>query len=136
MYSIKDVRLIKFKSFFKGKEMLTPYTAKDNVPFNVKRIFFIGNVSKESKRGSHAHIKTSQIFICYSGKISVKCFDGKNTKLFRLKDQSVGLYVPPTIWYDILYQDKKNSLMVITDKKYLINDYIETVGDYLKFKKK
>ena len=34
-------------------------------------------------------------------------FQLNKTKLFRLKDQSVGLYVPPTIWYDILYKDKK-----------------------------
>ena len=60
----------------------------------------------------------------------------KNRKIFKLKDQSLGLYIPPTIWYDILYKGSKNTIMVFTDKKYSISDYIETKKEYLNFIKK
>ena len=63
MFSLKDVYLIKFKTHLKGSEILTDYTSKKNIPFNLKRVFLTGNVSKKSKRGSHAHKKTIQIFI-------------------------------------------------------------------------
>ena len=147
MYSLKDVKLINFETFYKKRrlitlafkptrEILTAYTSNDNVPFNLKRMFLIGNVKKNSLRGSHAHKKTKQIFICFDGTIHVRCFDGKKSKIFKLKDQSLGLFIPPTIWYDILYKGKKNTIMVFTDKKYSISDYIETKIEYLNFIKK
>ena len=79
MFSLKDVYLIKFKTYLKGNELLTDYTSKKNIPFNLKRVFLTGNVSEKSKRGSHAHKRTSQIFICLYGKINIRCFDGKKT---------------------------------------------------------
>jgi len=136
MFSLKDVYLINFKTYFKGNELLNTYTSKDNIPFNLKRVFLTGNVSKKSKRGSHAHKKTSQIFICLDGKINIRCFDGKKTKLFKLKDQTVGIYIPPTIWYDTLYEGLNNSIMVLTNKKYSKNDYIVTKKEYLEFRRK
>ena len=136
MYSLKDVKFINFKTYFKSKELLTAYTSQENVPFNIKRIFLTGNVSKKSKRGSHAHKKTSQIFICLYGRINIRCFDGKKTKLFKLTNQSLGIYIPPTIWYDTLYEGSNNSILVLTDKKYSLKDYILSKTDYLVFRKK
>ena len=49
MFSLKDVYLIKFKTHLKGNELLTDYTSKKNIPFNLKRVFLTGNVSKKSK---------------------------------------------------------------------------------------
>ena len=136
MFSLKDVYLIDFKTYFKESELLTTYTSKDNIPFNLKRVFLTGNVLKKSKRGSHAHKKTSQVFICLYGKINIRCFDGKKTKLFKLKDQSVGIYIPSTIWYDTLYEGLNNSIMVLTNTKYTKSDYILTKNEYLEFRKK
>lgn len=136
MYSLKDVQYINFKTFLKSKELLTAYTSQENVPFNFKRIFLTGNVSKRSKRGSHAHKKTSQIFICLYGRINIRCFDGKKTKLFKLTNQSLGIYIPPTIWYDTLYEGLNNSILVLADKKYSLKDYILSKTDYLVFRKK
>ena len=48
MFSLKDVYLIKFKTHLKGSELLTDYTSKKNIPFNLKRVFLTGNVSKKS----------------------------------------------------------------------------------------
>ena len=136
MYSLKDVQYINFKTFLKSKELLTAYTSHENVPFNLKRIFLTGNVSKRSKRGSHAHKKTSQIFICLYGRINIRCFDGKKTELFKLTNQSLGIYIPPTIWYDTLYEGLNNSIMVLADKKYNLKDYILSKRDYLVFRKR
>ncbi len=136
MYSLKDVKFINFKTYFKSKELLTAYSSQENVPFNIKRIFLTGNVSKKSKRGSHAHKKTSQIFVCLYGRINIRCFDGKKTKLFKLTNQSLGIYIPPTIWYDTLYEGSNNSILVLTDKKYSLKDYILSKTDYLVFRKK
>ena len=136
MYSLKDVYLIDFKTYKKGKELLTAYTSNENVPFNLKRIFLTGKVSKQSQRGSHAHKKTRQIFICLYGKIDIKCFDGKNTKTYKLFDQGLGIYIPPTIWYDTIYKDTNNSIMVLTDKKYDLKDYILDKKEYLIFRNK
>tara|TARA_B100001971_G_C18184794_1_gene534941 strand:+ start:950 stop:1384 length:435 start_codon:yes stop_codon:yes gene_type:complete len=136
MYSLKDVHYINFKTFLKSKELLTAYTSHENVPFNLKRIFLTGNVSKRSKRGSHAHKKTSQIFICLYGMINIRCFDGKKTELFKLTNQSLGIYIPPTIWYDTLYEGLNNSIMVLADKKYNLKDYILSKRDYLVFRKR
>ena len=136
MFSLKDVYLIKFKTYLKGGEFLTDYTGKKNIPFNLKRVFLIGNVSEKSKRGSHAHKITSQIFICLYGKIKIRCFDGKKTKLFKLKNQSLGTYIPQTIWYDTLYEGSKNSIMVLTNTKYSKRDYILTKKKYLEFRRK
>ncbi len=134
MNFIKDIYSIKFQSFHKKNEILTPYTSDENIPFKIKRFFINGNIVKNSNRGDHAHKKTKQIFVCLYGKIKIKCFDGKKSKVFNLKNQSYGLYIPPTIWYETIYLNNNNSILVVTDKKYIENDYIRNKNDFIKFR--
>ena len=67
---------------------------------------------------------------------NIKSNEQITPKLFKLKDQTVGIYIPPTIWYDTLYEGLNNSIMVLTNKKYSKNDYIVTKKEYLEFRRK
>ena len=115
-------------------ELLTVYNSEDNIPFNLERIFITGNVGKHSNRGCHAHKDTSQIFICLQGAIQVRCYDTLDTKIFDLANQQLGLFIPPTIWYDTIYEGLNNSILVLTDKEYIKDDYILTKNDYYNFR--
>ncbi len=135
MYYLKDIYFINFETFMKNDELLTAYTSEENVPFNLKRIFITGNVSKHSNRGSHAHKETSQIFICLQGTISIRCNDSIQTKIFKLTNQKLGLFIPPTIWYDTIYEGSNNSILVLSNKEYIKNDYILSIENYFNFRK-
>ena len=58
----------------------------------------------------------------------------QNIKSFNLRDQRYGLYMPPTIWYETIYQGNNNSILVITDSKYIEKDYIRDRDDFIKFR--
>ena len=134
MYDLSNICFIDFKTFNKKDELLTAYTSNENIPFKLKRIFITGNVSAYSNRGSHAHRETKQIFVCLYGKIDIRCYDGKKKKIYNLTNQGLGIYIPPTIWYDTIYKAEKNSIMVLADKEYLTEDYILEKKEFESFR--
>ena len=136
MYFLKDVYFIDFQTFLKEDELLTAYTSEENIPFNLKRVFITGNVCRHSNRGSHAHKKTSQIFVCLYGKINIRCYDSEKSKIYNLTNQGLGLYIPPTIWYDTIYEEENNSILVFSDKNYMVEDYILEKDEFESFRKK
>ena len=125
-------RLIQFKVFKDVESFLTPIEDKE-LPFKVKRVFYIYNIEAGDIRGGHTHKKCKQLLICLQGKIKVVCDDGKVKKNYILCHPTIGLYVPPMVWATQHFQVDDSILLVLTDQYYDQSDYIH---DYKKFKEK
>ncbi len=67
----------------------------EEIPFEVKRFFYLTDVPKEASRGRHAYHETKQVLICVSGEVKVKCGEGEREVIYHLRDNKQGLYLEP-----------------------------------------
>ena len=130
MEKIKKIKIKSFKSF-SGK--LIPITFNKKFPFAVKRIFFLYGI-KNKIRGDHAHKKCSQLFMAVSGKMILNIKTPYSKKKFLIGSNSKhAILVPSKYWCSIKFTKKDSILMVMADRYYEFNDYLETFDDYKKY---
>jgi len=130
---MKNIKEIKIKSFNSSSGKLTPITFNKSFPFKIKRIFFLHGKAS-SVRGDHAHKKCTQLFMGISGKMLLEISTPKITKKILISgDSKVAILVPPKYWCSIKFLKKNSILMVMNDREYEFNDYIETFKEYKKY---
>lgn len=101
----------------------------EDIPFEVKRIFFVNNVPKNTVRGNHAHFKTKQILICLTGKIELT-LDYGNNKVLHILNQYEQILIPELVWDYIKFKEENTSILVLCSSIFDPNDYI---GNYEEF---
>ena len=115
----------------KESGVLTPLEFGQNIPFEVKRIFYTYDVPKCSNRGAHAYYNTMQVLICVSGSLKVKCFDGNDEIIYELNRPSEALYIPPKVWRTTFEHSPDAVLLVLSSLEYDEADYIRDYDKYL-----
>jgi len=127
-----DVQLITLPKF----EDVTGNVAvieKDCIPFDIKRVFYLYDITGTSKRGRHAHKQLIQFLIPISGSFDVIVKDGSNEQLYTLTEPNVGLLVKEGIWNELLNFSPGAVCMVIASDVYNEDDYIRDYSDYLAY---
>ena len=104
---------------------------QDNLPFTPRRVFWITDVPKLTKRGGHAHKTGEQFIFCVNGGVEVK-IDGCEDAIFLDQDSAIGVYLRPLDWVDIRFLRPKSKIVVLASNEYDESDYIR---DYDEFKK-
>ena len=95
-----------------------------NVPFTIKRVYYIFGTQSGVARGSHAHKTLQQILVCTSGCCEIAVSDGKKQERITLYRPDIGLYIGPMIWHDMLDFSQECVLMVLASDFYDECDYI------------
>ncbi|MBR3660493.1 MAG: WxcM-like domain-containing protein [Bacilli bacterium] len=127
--------LIKFRKITSSSETgfgsLTPIEYPDNIPFEIKRVYYIYNVAKDLVRGHHSHKKLHQVLIAVKGsvKISVKHHYGQQEYI--LNDPSVGLYIGPNVWREMSDFSEDAVLLVLASDVYNADDYIRDYDEFI-----
>lgn len=102
----------------------------DLLPFVPKRIYWIYDVPKETKRGGHFHFKLEQIIICISGKLKISLENISGLKTSYLLDKpDKALYIPSGYWRDISF-DNNSILLCIASEKYDESDYVRNYEQF------
>ena len=132
---MNEVEIIKLKSFTKKSGTLVPINFNNKFPIKVKRIFYIFG-KKNKYRGDHAHKKCKQLFIPVSGNIALimEKNDKKKTIVLNSKNNRAFL-VPNLIWCRLKFLTKNAIVLVVCDRKYEFNDYIENYTNFKKIEK-
>lgn len=94
------------------------------IPFEVKRFFFIFNVPSGEPRGIHAHKECHQLLICVSGSVKAMVDDGEQRKVMFLDNPEVALHMPPMTWGAQYDYSPDAVLLVLASHQYDPNDYI------------
>ena len=132
---MNEVEIIKLKSFTKKSGTLVPINFNNKFPIKVKRIFYIFG-KKNKYRGDHAHKKCKQLFIPLSGKISlIMKKNDKEKKLVLNSKNNRAFLVPNLIWCRLKFLTKNAIVLVVCDRKYEFNDYIENYTNFKKIEK-
>ena len=104
----------------------------DNLPFDVKRIYYLYDVPSGEVRGGHAHYKLEQYIIAASGSFDVILDDGLNKKRDSLNRPNLALHIVPGLWRELDNFSSGSISMVLASHEYDENDYIR---DYNQFKR-
>lgn len=108
--------------------------AQQNVPFEIKRVYWTYFTPQDVIRGGHAHKELEQLIFAVSGIITLKTEDLEgNTETFVLDYPTKGLYIPNLIWRDIHFTHNA-VLLCLASEHFSEEDYIREYDSYLKFK--
>jgi len=110
---------------------ITIIEGQTNIPFNVRRIYYLYDIPGGEYRGGHAHKELHQLIVAASGSFNVLLDDGKNKKIVTLNRPDYGLMVVPGIWRELFEFSSGGICLVLASHKYDQDDYIR---DYTKFK--
>lgn len=133
--SVDDIMFYNMRTIVDEDGNLVPLESSHDVPFAIKRIFYVYGVRDSNTRGCHAHYKTKQLLICISGKIEVICKDGVKTKKFLLESPQQALYVPEMIWDEQIYRTENSILLSLCNTRYNPADYIHDFQEFEKIKR-
>lgn len=101
-----------------------------DVPFEVKRVYWLHDVPEQQVRGGHAHKTGAQVIVCLSGVIEV-VLESQNGEVFScsLDEPNQGLYIPPLWWGKMLFRNKASMLGLASDE-FSEEDYIRDRKDF------
>ena len=136
MMTLDDVKLFNLRNFIEPDGNLVPIESKHDIPFDMKRIFYVYGVDNQDDRGKHSHYKTKQVLICLNGEVKVVCDDGKNRQSYTLSKPNQALYIPEMIWDEQVYISEDSVLLVLANTHYDTSDYIEDYNKFVKLKEK
>lgn len=103
------------------------------VPFKIKRVYYMYDMSPGIVRGRHAHKNLQQILICIHGSCKILLDNGNEKKVVPLEKPYEGLYVTNSMWHEMYDFSKDAVLMVLASDIYDENDYIRNYSEFLKF---
>ena len=135
MYSVEDCVIVTLPKIHNESGNITVLENNSEIPFNVRRVYYLYDVPMGSERGGHGHYELEQYIIAASGSFTFLLNDGINSKEVFLNDPSKALYIKPGIWREIKDFSSGSICLVLASKEYCENDYIRSYDEYLKFKK-
>lgn len=101
------------------------------IPFDVKRVYYIYGVSVGAVRGAHTHKETIQMLFCIKGTIMIALDDGKTKEKILLDKPNVGILLKPGVWHEMQDFKKDTILLVLASEKHEPRDYIRSYEDFL-----
>jgi len=102
-----------------------------NLPFDVKRIYYLYDIPGGVGRGGHAHKELYQLIVAASGAFDVMLDDGENKKVVTLNRPDFGLMVVPGIWRELLEFSSGAICLVLASTVYDENDYIREYSEFI-----
>lgn len=130
-----DVNELLFKVHDDARGHLVAIEEEKDIPFQIKRIYYIYNVMEGAVRGLHAHKSLKQLLICIHGKCTVVLDDGKEKITVELGNPNLGLYISNAIWREMADFSSDAVLLVLASEHYDENDYIRDYKEFLQFVK-
>ena len=103
-----------------------------DIPFSIKRVFYIYGSDAEVIRGRHANRKTEFVLINVSGKSKVKVDNGYEQRIIDLDRPRMGLYLSTMVWKDMFEFSPDSVLLVLASDHYDAEEYIRNYDDFLR----
>lgn len=114
---------------------ITAIENNKEIPFDIKRIFYLYDIPGGESRGAHAHKECHQFLVAASGSFEVQLDDGKVKKTVTLNQPFRGLHIPPGIWASEVNFSSGAICLVLASHKYDESDYVRDYKEFIELKK-
>jgi len=104
----------------------------NDIPFRIKRIYYMYDTVEGVRRGLHAHKSLEQILVCINGSCKVLLDNGKEKKVIPLEKPYEGLYIANDMWREMFDFSNDAVLLVLASEVYDESDYIRNYDEFFK----
>jgi len=129
--SVSDCRIIELPKIHDPRGNLTFIENSSQIPFDIRRVYYMYDVPGGSERGSHAHKHLHQFIVAMSGSFDVELDDGREKKRFHLNRSHYGLYICPLMWRLLDNFSSGAVCLVLVSDLYSEKDYIRDYDAFL-----
>lgn len=135
MYTVNDCIVIELPIAHNETGNISVLENNTNIPFDIKRVYYLYDVPMGAERGGHGHFELQQYVVAASGSFTFVLDDGKNKKEVFLNHPNKALYIKPGIWREMKDFSSGSVCLVLASHKYDEKDYMRDYREFLKFKK-
>jgi hypothetical protein len=128
--TIDDCRLMPLRKIVDARGNLTPIEGEQEVPFPIRRVYWIYDVPGGEVRGGHAYRALDEVVISLSGSFDFVVDDGARRKAITLNRAYQGLYVPRMIWRSVENFSTNSACLILASLAYDPGDYIRDYDSY------
>ncbi len=130
-----EIKKYTFQKHGDDRGMLIALEQNKDIPFEIKRVYYMYDTVQGVRRGYHAHKQLEQILICIHGSCKILMDNGKEKETVLLDKPYEGLYISNNIWREMYDFSPDAVLMVLASEYYTEDDYIRNYEDFLNFVK-
>lgn len=127
------IQLINLPKIIDKRGNLSFLQNNDQIPFEIKRVFWIYDVPGGEKRGGHAYKTQKELIIALSGSFDVVVHDGKTETRYHMNRSYYGLYLPPNTWRHMENFSTNSLSLHISDSIFNEKDYIRDFQHFLNY---
>jgi hypothetical protein len=122
--SIFDCVVLPLSKIHNRAGNITIIEGGNNIPFPIKRIYYLYDIPGGESRGGHSHLELNQLIVAASGSFNLLLDDGQNKKIVTLNRPDYGLLIVPGIWRELFDFSSGAICLVLASHKYDESDYI------------
>lgn len=132
--TVYDCHIIKLSQIESATGKITSVSSTLDVPFDIKRVYYLYDIPGGEKRGGHAHKRLEQVIVAASGSFDVLLDDGQIKKSINLNLPGYGLRIRPGIWRELVNFSSGAVVIAVASLIYDEEDYIRDYQEFIKFK--
>ena len=133
MHNMNKVQMLEFQQYGDERGHLVIVEGNKDIPFEIKRAFYIYGSDHDVVRGQHANKESEFVLINVAGtsKVKVKAGEG-NEEIYCLDRPHTGIYLPTMVWKDMYDFSSDSVLLVLASTHYDANEYIRDYNEFVK----
>lgn len=128
----EQYKILEFGDLGDERGKLVVVEGNQDIPFDIKRVFYIYGSDSEVVRGQHANRNSEFVLINVSGTSKVRVDNGFEEDIIELNRPRMGLYLPTMLWKDMYDFSEDSVLLVLANTHYDGSEYIRDYDEYLK----
>ena len=132
--TVDDCKLLELPEINMERGCITSIGNGKEVPFDIKRIYFLFGVPHQSTRGGHAHKALRQLIVAMGGAFDIELFDGHRKRQVRLDRPNQGLLIVPGIWRELKRFSACSTCFVMASELYDDEDYVRDLHHFREVK--
>lgn len=128
-----EIKIVEFEEHGDERGTLIALEQMKNIPFEIKRVYYMFDTVKGVRRGFHAHKQLKQILVCVKGNCKILLDDGTKKAEVALDRPNKGLLIESHLWREMFDFSEDAVLMVLASELYDEADYIRNYDDFIKY---
>lgn len=133
MHNMNKVQMLEFPQHGDERGELIVVEGSMDIPFEIKRIFYMYGSDSEVVRGQHANKKSEFVIVNVAGKSKIRVKDGEgNEAIFCLNRPHTGIYIPTMVWKDMYDFSEDSVLLCLASTHYDDSEYIRDYDEFVR----
>lgn len=125
------IQRVDFQTIGDDRGLLVSLEGAKNIPFDIKRVYYMTGLHPDMPRGFHAHKDLQQVIICLAGSFKLIVDDGRHRESIELNSPDTGVLLGNMLWREMHDFSNGCVLMVVASNHYIEDDYIRSYSEFI-----